>query len=481
MLRPLDRTRRDGPLFPGVDFTLWDFVEPHHLLRQIDTAFDFAALAAELDQYYHQRLGHPAIHPEIVLRALVLAAIYQVPSRRQLCARITENLAWRWFCFLPLDAPVFDHSTLAVFLERVGAVGIRQVFARLNEQLLAAGLLSRQVYLDSSLVPADVRTERLSPRDPDDPPPLRQEERDGVWVTVERQAGAETAPVQLVVRRFQDAAGRLPLPVHDPDARWRTIRGRVTLGYKQHLIADRSGFILVEDHTGADVADVAGATPLLDQLPLAPGTLAADTGYRAGRFRRVLRRRGITSYIPLDHHQQHGLPAGFVDHQDHLVCPTGAILRQRGVPDAEDSVSYAARSRDCRPCPRRATCLSPSMDAKQLWVSWYRGETQQAARRNQTRRYEREMRRRKTVVEGVFARLDRLGGTRARVRGLERVRAQGTLTAIAHNLLKALTKRRFFRRDAAVLPRPAPQPVVPLPVHRRPRPCAAVSLLPVPL
>src|SRR5579859_5477071 len=453
MLRSIDRARRDGPLYPGSARTLRDCIDPRHLLIQIDTTFDFATLVAELDQHYHHRLGRPAIHPEVVLRALLLAAIYEVPSHRQLCARLAENLAWRWFCFLRLDDPVFDHSTFSVFLTRVGAAGIRQVFARLNEALLAAGLLSRRVYLDSSLVPADVRTERLTPRDPSDPRPARQEERDGVWVTTEGQPGSETEPAQIVLRRFQDRAGRLPLPLHDPDARWRTIRGKVVLGYKTHLIADRSGFILAHDQTGADCSDTAGALPLLDHLPLHPISLSADTGYRAGRFRRILRTRGITSYIPLDHQQCGGLPEGFVDHHDHLVCPTGTRLHQRGGVNAGDAVSYTASQRACQPCPLRETCLSPSMQAKQIWLSWYRLETQRAARRNQTIAYEREMQRRMTVIEGVFARLDRLGGIRTRVRGVERVRAVGTVTALAHNLLKAMTKRRFFRRDGAVLDR----------------------------
>ena len=170
MLRPFDHTRRDGPLYPGATRTLRDCLDPKHLLIQIDTALDLASYAEPLQTVYRTG-GRPAIHPEIVLRVLLLGALYHVPSHRQLCDRIAENLAWRWFCFLPLDDPVFNHSTLSVFLERVGSGGIHALFDRLNASLAEAGLFSSRLYLDSSLVPAAVRTATLSPRDSDAPSP----------------------------------------------------------------------------------------------------------------------------------------------------------------------------------------------------------------------------------------------------------------------------------------------------------------------
>ena len=90
-------------------------------------------------------------------------------------------------------------------------------------------------------------------------------------------------------------------------------------------------------------------------------------------------------------------------------------------------------------------------------------ELRQAERQNATPRFAREQRRRQTIVEGVFARLDRLGGTRARFRGLSRVGSYGrALCAIAHNILKALTKVRYGRRVAGALPRPAATPSFPV-------------------
>ena len=67
---------------------------------------------------------------------------------------ISENIAFRWFCFLTIDDKVFDHSTISYFIERVGNDGFGGIFHRLNKELLRLGLLSRQMYIDSSLVRA---------------------------------------------------------------------------------------------------------------------------------------------------------------------------------------------------------------------------------------------------------------------------------------------------------------------------------------
>src|SRR3990170_3854557 len=93
---------------------------------------------------------------------------------------------------------------------------------------------------------------------------------------------------------------------------------------------------------------------------------------------------------------------------------------------------------------------SAETEAGQVALSRYQGEFRRAQRVNETIRYEREMRRRKTVVEGVFARLDRLGWDTARLRGIEKVDCQGSVAALAHNILKALSKARFWRRAAGV-------------------------------
>ena len=41
----------------------------------------------------------------------------------RLCSAVSENIAFRWFCFLSIDDKVFDHSTTSYFIERIGNEG----------------------------------------------------------------------------------------------------------------------------------------------------------------------------------------------------------------------------------------------------------------------------------------------------------------------------------------------------------------------
>ena len=156
MLDPLDRHSRDSTLFQFTTKRMRDFIDPKHLLIQIDEQFDFQKLVEPLEAYYCRDNGRPAIHPEVLVRVLLISSLYNVSPFRRLCAAISEILAFRWFCFLTIDDEVFNHSTISYFIERVGNEGFGEIFQRFNEELLRLGLLSRQMYADSSLVRANV-------------------------------------------------------------------------------------------------------------------------------------------------------------------------------------------------------------------------------------------------------------------------------------------------------------------------------------
>lgn len=424
-----------------------DFIDPKHLLVRVDANFDFASFVSFLQSKYTPLFGRPAIHPEVIVRALILVAIYGVDSNRQLCERISENIAWRWFCHLTLQDQVFDHSTLSAFQDRVKSEGFQEILNRLNA--------------DSSLVEANVRAANL-PSTELSPQEFSKQatEKDGIYtIRNKKPANPQTGQLAgLECLRYQDNKGKLPLSPVDPEARWRrpNKNRRAIFGYKENVIVDKSGFIMARGVIPADVRDIDGVTPLLDQLPFLPKSLCADAGYRAGKFRQMLRLLGITPYIPLSENQEEtantALATGdFTYHGDHLICRHGKTLRWMGFPDDHARIQYVSSPTDCQDCPHKMTCLPAKENRKHVRVSRYEYEFRRARRLNETVRYEQEIRRRKTVVEGVFARLDRLSWDRARFIGIEKLNCQGYIAAIGHNILKALTKVRFWKRGAAVM------------------------------
>ena len=224
MLKPLDRHRRDSTLFQFNTRRLRDFVDPDHLLIRIDEQFDFARLVAPLEDRYCPDNGCPAIHPEVMVRALLICSMYNISSFRRLSAAIAENIAYRWFCFLTIDDPVFDHSTISYFIERIGRDWFAAIFHGLNEELLRLGLLSPEMYVDSSLVKVNVNSHQLS-RSGLTADGFRKQaiEENGLFALSESGIDANGNQCERT-KYFQDPKGLLPLSPVDTDARWRTSR-----------------------------------------------------------------------------------------------------------------------------------------------------------------------------------------------------------------------------------------------------------------
>ncbi len=444
MLEPLDRCRRDSTLFQFTAKQLRDFIDPNHLLIQIDEQLDFAKLVAPLEGRYCPDFGRPAIHPEVIVRALLVCSLYNIASFRRLCSAISESIAYRWFCFLTIDDPVFDHSTITHFINRIGREGFSEVFDRLNQELLRMGLLSPELYVDSSMVKANVNSCGLS-RSGMTAEEFQQQaiEENGLFViahaTVDHR-GVEHEEL----RYFQDAKGRLPLSPVDTDARWRTTRpGKPSgLNYQENVISDRGGFILARGITHASIGEWKAVPQLLERLPLQPVSLTGDTGYSAGKLRQLLEQRNITAYIPIHPIQESNIVStrDFDYQGHHLVCPQSKILNRGRFHNRDGVYQYVARQKDCQACPIKADCLSPGQKRRHIGLTMYHPLYLKARERNGTAAYHRERISRRIVAAGTFASLDRLGWAKSRLRGLWKVDCEGYMAALAHNVLKMVRR-----------------------------------------
>lgn len=444
MLEPLDRYRRDSTLFQFTTKRLRDFIDPNHLLVEIDEKFDFAKLVEPLEGNYCADNGRPAIHPEVLVRALLISALYNITSFRRLCLAISENIAFRWFCFLTIDDEVFDHSTISYFIERIGREGFKVLFYRFNQELMRLGLLSPKMYADSTLVKANVSSQGLSPSEMTVEEFQEKAIRENDIFAIKEVKEDQDEPPQEEVKYYQDAKGQLPLSPVDPHARWRTHSHSKPpeLCYQESAIVDQGGFILTRSVGHASEAEWRAIPRLLEELLVRPESLTADTSYSVGELRKYLRDQNITDYIPIHSKQKSGIAVrqGFEYHEDYLICPEGKKLKRSTFYPQDNTFKYRASRKDCRACPRKATCLPPSEKGRCIKASTYYPEFQRATELNKTLAYEEEIRKRKTIVEGVFACQDRLGWARCKLRGLWKVDCEGFLAALAHNILKAVRK-----------------------------------------
>ncbi len=138
-------------------------IPAYHVLRRIDGLIDLGELRDALASHYSRR-GRPSIAPELLVRMALIARLYGITSERRLCEEVRFNLAYRWFCQLPLDAPAPHHSTFSK--NRHGRFRDAGIFSILFEQTVQrcadAGLIAhKDAGIDASFVAADASWQRM--------------------------------------------------------------------------------------------------------------------------------------------------------------------------------------------------------------------------------------------------------------------------------------------------------------------------------
>lgn len=162
---------------------LEDVVPTDHPIRAVKRRADRALrrLRKDLDRAYSRR-GRPSVPPEMLLKALLLQALYWIRSEWQLVEQIRVNMLYRWFLDLSLDAPVWDATTFTKNRERFERHGlIRKSFDRVVEGAYLETLASEEHFsVDGTLIesyasmksfrPIESGEERVSDGADDDDP-----------------------------------------------------------------------------------------------------------------------------------------------------------------------------------------------------------------------------------------------------------------------------------------------------------------------
>jgi transposase len=284
---------RSGVLFSFVD--LEARVRRDHPLRAIrritDTALE--ALTADFTRLY-SRIGRPSIAPEMLLRAMLLQALYSIRSERQLMDRLDFDLLFRWFVGLGIDNPVWNHSVFSKNRDRLleGEIAARFLAAVLAQPKVKRLLSNDHFSVDGTLIEAWASMKSFKPKTPG--------ESDGGDDAEPPAPGGRNVEVDF---KGQKRSNETHESTTDPEARlYRKGPGmEARLCFIGHaLMENRSGLIVDACLTAAGGhAERIAALAMIEPRADRPGgiTLGADKAYDAEDFVNELRSMNVRPHV----------------------------------------------------------------------------------------------------------------------------------------------------------------------------------------
>lgn len=267
-----------------------------HPLRLVKAWADavLRSMRRDFTKAYSDR-GRPGVPPEQMLKALLLQAIYSIPSERRLMEAIEFNLLYRWFIDLPPDEPAWTPEAFSMNRERFMKHNLaRKFFDRVVAEAMDRRLVSNDHFtVDGTLIRSMASQKSLQPID-------RESDDDD---SGDAPGGRDAAANWHGQRR----SNQTHRSTSDPEARL------ARKGYGKESQLCHSAHVLMENRSGLclDIAiDEANgraernqALKMLDRYRgrhrSTPKTLGADTGYDAGAFLLELEARRIEPHVPI--------------------------------------------------------------------------------------------------------------------------------------------------------------------------------------
>jgi transposase len=417
--------------------SLRDLIPKDHILRRVDRVLDLSWLRDELRDCYCEDNGRPGIDPEAALRLMLAGLFHGITHDRKLMREAQVNLAIRWFAGFPVNARLPNHSSLTRIRQRWGEERFRRIFQRTVQACLKAKLVNAEtVHIDATLIRANVSYESYAQGH------------------AGRVLGANEIPTSGEKRKVSRT---------DPDAGFATSsrKNGSEPSYKQHTAIDDSHGVIVDVlPTRGDVNEGNELVAQIQRIETATGKsvkqVTADAGYAHGKVYAAMEGRQITAVIPprpmLPTRTAIPVQRFKYDDRAQLVrCPRGRVLRRSSRVD--HGWVYKSRTSDCRRCPLRESCLSPSVGRRAVCISDGYAALLRARRLrpNWQQQHHTLYKRHRWRAEGAHSEAKGQHGLgRAIRRGLWNVAVQVYLTAAAMNL-KRLAASPYWPKFVSAL------------------------------
>jgi len=457
--------------------SLDDYVGPENPVRFIEAFVDGLDLtAAGFSRVQPKETGRPGYAPADLLKLYIYGYLNRVRSSRRLEAESHRNVEVIWllrhlkpdfktladfrrdnrkafrpvfraFVLLCRQLELFGRELLAVDGTRIKAVNNKdRNFTRAS---LAEFIRLADAKLDDYLQRLDTSDAAEQAAGGSRVKNLAEK----IAAVRERRARCQEMLAEL------ERTGEDQISLTDPDSRAMAAHTHVAVGYNVQIAVDTKHKLIVEQQVTNQVLDMGllteTAEPAKQILGVEQIAVVADRGYFKIEDIEACEKAGMAPYVP---RPQRGpsVRAGlfrkdefaYQPETDTVICPGGQRLSpySSSVLRGLKKINYVNKQA-CRNCPLRSRCTNNS------FRSLSRMENEAVLDRMQARLAQRPqvLGQRREAVEHPFGTIKQWMNQGAfLMRGLEKVRGEFSLTAIAYNLRRVLNIIGFAELMAAV-------------------------------
>lgn len=151
--------KKDRSAVSQMGFTCTEAMVPqNHLLRAVHDSMDFDFIYEEVKDMYSETHGRPSVDPVVLIKILMLQAMYGIRSMRQTIQEIEVNLAYRWFLGYGIYEQIPHFSTFGKnYVRRFQESDLfDKIFERVVEEAIQCGFIEADVvFIDSTHVKAN--------------------------------------------------------------------------------------------------------------------------------------------------------------------------------------------------------------------------------------------------------------------------------------------------------------------------------------
>ena len=421
-------------------------VRSHHPLRPVKKLIDFSFVRAEVARTYG-RNGNPSLDPVVVVKLMFLLFFDDIPSERELMARLDERLDYLWFLDYGLDDRIPNHSVLSKARRRWGTEVFEALFVRTVAQCVAAGLVDgSKIHVDASLVDANASKDSVVKSSPELIAALKK-----AYAATESKLDDVTTPDNY------EAVNDRVVSTTDPDAAVvRRGNGESRPRYHHHRAVDNAhGVITAVETTPGSIAENKKLLSLVQEHRQNTGkevaVAVADHKYGTAENYVACQQQKITTHMGDARSRQHHARSEGIFPDSAFAydaasntyrCPAGQTMQPRRLHGEKRTWEYHLPKAICAACALRSQCTRAKVYGRTIHRHEHQELLDQARSQAHSAAGKRDRRRRQHLIEGSFAdATNNHGFKRSRWRRLWRQQIQDWLIASIQNVRILITRK----------------------------------------